>query len=222
MTQRTALVTGASRGIGKAVAEALRASGAKVLAPARAELELGSEASISAYLSSLKEPVDILVNNAGINRLGASHEVKAGDFEETLRINLMAPFKLAAALGQGMKQRGWGRIVNISSIWGLVVRERRVTYAASKAGVIGLTRALAVELAPHGVLVNSIAPGYINTELTKQNNSPAEIEAISKAIPMGRLGEPAEIAELVAFLCSERNTYLTGQVLACDGGYTCK
>src|SRR6185295_10930291 len=100
--------------------------------------------------------------------------------------------------------------------------ERRVSYTASKAAVNGMTRSLAVELAPHGVLVNALAPGYVDTELTRRNNSPREIAAFTAAIPQGRMGKPREIAEAALFLCSEANSYMTGQVVALDGGYTCK
>lgn len=218
---RTALVTGGSRGIGAAVVKRLEATGVRVLAPPRTELDLASPASIDAWLSKAPQPIDILVNNAGINRLGASDEVTAADLAETLQVDLVAPFRLSAALGQAMKARRWGRIVQISSIWGRVARERRVSYAAAKSGLEGFTRALAVELGGAGVLVNAVAPGYVDTELTRKNNSPEEIQKIEGTIPLGRLGSPAEIAECVAFLCSEENAYMTGQVLVVDGGFTC-
>jgi len=219
---RRALVTGGSRGIGAAIVRRLREGGADVLSPARSELDLNSPRSVSSFLSSLEHPIDILVNNAGVNFPEPACETSQERFEEVLQVNLMAPLRLAASLAEGMKSKRWGRIVNISSIWGLVARERRAAYAASKSGLIGLTRALALELAPHGILANSIAPGYVDTELTRKNNSPAELADISRAIPLGRLAEPAEIAECVAFLCSEGNSYITGQVLVVDGGFTCK
>jgi 3-oxoacyl-[acyl-carrier protein] reductase len=222
MKGRTALVTGASRGIGAAIAARLREGGAKVLTPTRSEMDLSSEPSIDAYVSSLKEPVDVLVNNAGINMLGGAGEIPAGQFAQVLQTNLVGPLRLAGALAAGMKARRYGRIVNLSSIWSVVTRERRVTYSASKAAINGLTRALALELAPHGVLVNAVAPGYVDTELTRRNNSEQDLKAIAEAVPLGRLADPKELAECVAFLCSERNSYLTGQVLVVDGGYTCR
>jgi len=176
---------------------------------------------MDAYLSTLNERIDILVNNAGINKLSSGQEVTDADLYETLQVNLAAPLRLIRALSPRMVENNYGRIINISSVWSVVSKQRRVTYSMSKAGLNALTRSLAVELAPHNVLVNAVAPGFVNTELTSQNNSLEEIEAISRLIPMGRLAEPAEIAELVFFLCSERNSYITGQTLLVDGGFSC-
>ena len=214
-------MTGAARGIGFAIADRLRQEGVTVLAPDRSCLDLSSSASMDAYLSTLNERVDILVNNAGINKLSSGQEVTDADLYETLQVNLAAPLRMIRALSPRMAENNYGRIVNISSVWSVVSKQRRVTYSMSKAGLNALTRSLAVELAPHNVLVNAVAPGFVNTELTSQNNSPQEIEAISRLIPVGRLAEPAEIAELVFFLCSERNSYVTGQTLFADGGFTC-
>ena len=115
----------------------------------------------------------------------------------------------------------FGRIVNISSIWSLVSKPGRLSYSVSKDGLNGFTRALAVEVAQYNILVNTIAPGFVNTDLTRQNNSPEDIEEICKKIPLGRLAEPDEIERFVAFLCSDTNSYLTGQCLVMDGGFTC-
>ena len=221
MSQRTALVTGASRGIGKAIAEQLIKDGVKVICPSRQELDLSSNLAIDTYLSDLHEPIDILVNNAGINRLGDIIDFANNDLSDTIQLNLVAPIRFTKGMVPMMIQHKYGRIVNISSIWSFVSKPRRLTYTVSKSGLNGFTRSLAVELAPYNILVNGIAPGYVNTELTQKNNSEVDLEIISNAIPLQRLAEPGEIAQYVSFLCSERNTYMTGQVLVIDGGYSC-
>ncbi len=223
MNGRRALVTGASRGIGAAIAARFREAGAEVLTPSRSELDLLSNESIRAYLAALREPVEIVVNNAGINPLAGSTEVRDRDLHQVLQVNLVAPIHLIAGVVPGMKARHYGRIVNISSIFGgAVAKERRLAYSASKAAIVGLTKALAVELASSEILVNAVAPGYVNTELTRQNNSPRDLELIQQTIPLQRLAEAEEIAEVVAFLCSRKNSYITGQTLFVDGGFTCR
>ena len=222
MMSHTALVTGASRGIGAAIAGRLLREGVKVLTPPQSEMELLSDASIDAYLAALDEPIDILVNNAGINRLASGIEVTDDNIRETLQVNLLAPMRLIRGLAPQMRARRYGRIVNISSLWSVVSKPRRLPYATSKAGLNGMTRTLAVELAPHNVLVNAVAPGYVHTELTRQNNTEQELEAIRQTIPMQRLAEPEEIARVVSFLCSEENSYITGQTILVDGGFTCQ
>jgi 3-oxoacyl-[acyl-carrier protein] reductase len=219
---RVALVTGAGRGIGRAIAERLREDGALVLAPSRAELDLLSNESIDRWCAALAQPVDVLVNDAGVNPLASAAEFTDADLGQTVQVNLLAPMRLARALTPGMARRGWGRVVNVSSIWSGVAKPRRFVYATTKAGLNGMTRALAVELAGSGVLVNAVAPGYVNTELTARNNPPEELARIAETIPVGRLAEPHEIAEVVAFLCSARNGYLTGQTIFVDGGFTCR
>lgn len=221
MTRKTALVTGASRGIGKAIAEQLKKDGVRLLVPPRKELDLLSNRSIDLYLEALTEPVDILVNDAGINRLVDFTVFSDADLEDTIQINLIAPIRLTRGLIPGMMRRKYGRIVNISSIWSVISKPGRLTYSVSKSGLNAFTRSLAVEVAAYNILVNTVAPGYVNTELTRQNNTEQDLQNIRKMIPMQRLAEPEEIARLVAFLCSEENTYLTGQCLVIDGGYTC-
>jgi NAD(P)-dependent dehydrogenase (short-subunit alcohol dehydrogenase family) len=222
MRQRTALVTGAARGIGAAIAESLRQQDVRVLDAGRAEMDLSDPASITAWLGRHGGEVDILVNNAGINVLNDVEAITPEDWSAMVQVDLTAPLQLLQGVAPGMRVRGWGRIVNISSIFGVVTRERRGAYSAVKAGLNGLTRTAAVELAPYGILVNSVCPGYVATDLTRQNNSPADLEKIEATIPMGRLAEPEEIARFVGWLCSEANTYLTGQTILVDGGFTCR
>jgi NAD(P)-dependent dehydrogenase (short-subunit alcohol dehydrogenase family) len=221
MVKRTALITGASRGIGAAVKERLETDGITLIMPGRKELDLLSNASIEAYLATLDRPIDILINNAGINFLAGIEDISSDKLEAMLQVNLVAPIRLTQGIISRMKANKYGRVVNISSIFGIVSRERRLMYTATKSGLIGITKTLAIELAPFNILVNAVAPGYVMTELTKQNNTEQELEKISKTIPMGRLAQPSEIAEVVEFLCSEKNSYITGQTIIVDGGFTC-
>jgi len=218
---RTALVTGASRGIGAAIVAQFRNDGYRVLAPTRAELDLTYNSSIDSYLSRLKHPVDILVNDAGINRVAALEAMTLEDVEETFQINLLAAFRLTQELAPVMRLNNFGRVVNISSIWSVVSHLGRTSYAMSKSALNAMTRSLAVELAPDNVLINAVAPGYVMTDLTRENNTAVDIEKICRMIPANRLAEPNEIAFVVSFLCSEQNSYLTGQTVIVDGGYTC-
>jgi 3-oxoacyl-[acyl-carrier protein] reductase len=222
MKGKTALITGASRGIGNAIARLFLEQGARLLTPTRQELDLSHNDSVDRYCTQLDRQVDIIVNNAGINVLAAADEFTDIELAKMLQVNLVAPMRLVRSLSPGMAQRGYGRIVNISSIWSGVSKPRRFLYSTTKAGVNGMTRALAVELALSGVLVNAVAPGFVNTELTKQNNSEEAISQILASIPVGRLAEPKEIAEVVAFLSSQRNNYITGQTIFVDGGFTCQ
>jgi NAD(P)-dependent dehydrogenase (short-subunit alcohol dehydrogenase family) len=221
MKARTALVTGASRGIGRAIAAELQRRGMTVLTPARSELDLGDDASIARYAAGLAQTVTVLVNDAGVNFIAPLESLEDGKVRETLQVNLLAPLRLIRLLAPAMAKEGYGRIVNISSIFSVVSRPGRVSYSISKAGLDALTRSLALELAPRGILVNGVAPGYVDTELTRRNNAPGEIRRIEGTIPLGRLARVDEIAALVGFLCSEENGYLTGQTILVDGGYTC-
>lgn len=219
---RTALVTGASRGIGSAIAQRLMADGYNVLVPTRQEMDLESNTSIASYLSQIKDRIDILVNDAGINRIAALRDIQDRDVDDTLQINLIAPLRIIREVSPHMQKNRFGRILNISSLWSIVSRVGRTSYAMSKAALNGMTRSLALELAPYNILVNAVAPGYVLTDLTRQNNSAVELDAIRKTIPLQRLAEPQEIANVVAFLCSEQNTYLTGQTIVVDGGFICQ
>ncbi|WP_462162038.1 SDR family NAD(P)-dependent oxidoreductase [Microcystis aeruginosa] len=205
------------------MASLLEDQGVEVIAPTRDVLDLSRMESIAAYIASEQgKGFDIIINNAGINLLNELTHVKDEDWQIMLQVNLTAPMALIRGFSPYMKAQKWGRIVNISSIFSLVTRENRSAYSATKAGLNGLTRTAAVELAPYGILVNAVCPGYVETELTFVNNSPEQLAAITATIPLQRLAQPHEIAKLVSFLCSEENTYLTGQNLVIDGGFTCK
>jgi len=221
MKGKVALVTGGSRGIGKAVCEVLRARGAEVLSPSRQELDLSSGRSIEDYFKRLDKRVQILINNAGVNNIQGCLEIEESNLCASLQINLLAPLLVSGKVIPSMRAAGYGRIVNISSVWSVVTKPGRLVYSMTKAGLNAVTRSWALELAEDNILVNSVAPGYVNTELTKKNNTPAEIDKIRETIPAKRLAEPSEIAEIVAFLSSSANSYMTGQIIIADGGYTC-
>ena len=222
MKKKTALVTGASRGIGKSIKESLLNEQIEVLSPSRNELDLSSSESIDNFLANLSMPIDILVNNAGILKVGLYNELSSDDFQEILQINVIAPFKIISGVVESMKQKKFGRIINISSIWGQKSREGRSIYSSSKAALDALTKSLALEFASYNVLINSVAPGYVDTELITKYNTDLELEKIKKTIPIQRFAKKIEISGLVKFLCSEENSYITGQIVTIDGGYICK
>ena len=218
---RKALITGASRGIGKAIKELFEEKGLKVYAPTREEMDLSSNDSIANYINSLTEDIDILINNAGINDLAGMDELNDDLIQSMMQVNLLSQLKLIELLSKPMKKNNYGRIVNIASIWCDFSKERRLLYSIAKAGVKGLTTASAVELSKYNVLVNAIAPGFVNTEMTSQNNTPEQIKELAEALPVKRLAQPKEIAEIIYFLASEQNSFMTGQTIFADGGFSC-
>ena len=222
MERKTALVTGSSRGIGKSIKEILSKDGIDIISPSRDDLDLSSPKSIDDFLSQLTTHIDIVINNAGILKVGQHDEISTDDFHEVFQVNVVAPFKIISGVIEDMKHQKFGRIVNISSIWGQKSKEGRTLYSSSKAALDALTRSLAIEFASYNILINSVAPGYIETDMLKQYNTEKELSTIRDKIPMKRFGKKIEIAELVKFLCSENNSYITGQILTIDGGYVCK
>ena len=220
--QYTALVTGGARGIGRAIVEELQTSGVSVLAPSRRELDLAAAQSVERWLLSHRDDkIDILVNNAGTNVLNAVTDIDLATWEAMVQVNLAAALRLVQTFAPTMVVRGWGRILNLSSIFSLVTRERRAAYSMTKAALNALTRSAAVEYGPGGVLVNALAPGYVDTDLTRQNNSSEALAQICGSIPLRRMASVAELAKIAGFLVSEANSYLTGQVVVVDGGFTC-
>jgi 3-oxoacyl-[acyl-carrier protein] reductase len=216
---RRALITGGSRGIGLEIAKLMKTRAYEVFTPDRAELDLSSTESIDKYFS-IDRKFDILVNNAGINFVAPLTEIADERWSDVMAVNLAAPMKIIKEVVPHMKSSRWGRIVNVSSVFSHVTREGRAAYSASKSGLNGLTRAAAVEFGQQGILVNAVCPGYVDTDLTRKNNSSEEIAQIVSAIPLGRMAQATEIAELVEFLCSEKNTYITGQMITADGGFS--
>ena len=221
--KRIALVTGGSKGIGKAVCEKLEALGYVVAAPAHCELDLSSSESVKAFLELHKNDVyDVIINNAGINDINDIEMVTDEEIERAMQINLVSPLKILRKFVTAMKEKRYGRIVNIGSIWGIVSKRGRVVYSMTKHGIHGITKTLAVELAEYNILVNTICPGYTLTELTYKNNSEEQIRNIEKDIPIQRMARPDEIADAIIYFAQDRNTYITGQLIAVDGGFTSK
>jgi acetoacetyl-CoA reductase len=234
---RVALVTGGTRGIGRAIVERLKADGMQVAAgysgndEAAAECaktlgimvvkgNVGSFADCQHAVEAIEKelgPIDVLVNNAGITRDGVFHKMNSEQWSEVIRVNMDSLFNMTRQVIEGMRDRGWGRIVNISSINGQKGQMGQTNYSAAKAGMIGFTKALALENARKGVTVNCIAPGYIDTEMV-QAVPEKVLEGIIAQIPVGRLGKGEEIADMVAFLAGERAGYVTGTTLALNGG----
>ena len=217
--KKNILITGGSRGIGKAIRDALESEGINCICPSRNELDISNSRSIESFFSSLEVDIHGLVNNAGINILNPIEAINEKDTEEMIRVNLIAPLKLIQYAVKGMKNKKSGKIVNISSIWGVRSKEHRSLYSLTKFGLNGVTRSLARELGPDNILINSVAPGYVNTEMTSQNVPEILKKEIVKDIPLGRFAGPDEIAKLVLFLLSDQNTYITGQTMVIDGGF---
>jgi len=239
---RVALVTGGGRGIGRAIAVRLAEGGAKVTIAYRtndaaaeetAELvrdvgaggelfkrDVSSPEDIEALVKGVGEafgPVEILVNNAGTTRDNIMLRMKDAEFDEVLRTNLKGTYLCTRAALRGMVRARWGRIVNISSVVGLLGNAGQANYAASKAGIIGFTKSVAREVAGRGITVNAVAPGYVETELTGSLSENMKGQIMGQ-VPMGRFGKPQEIAEVVAFLAGDGAGYVTGQTISVDGG----
>ncbi len=230
---RTALVTGGSRGIGKAIAAELAGAGASVVLGYRSGAEeakaVASDIGGRAVQADVSKPddarrlveeagdIDILVNNAGVTRDGLLARMSDEDWDVVLGTNLGGTFNTCRAAARGMMKRRGGSIVNISSIVGIHGNPGQTNYSASKAGIIGFTKALARELGSRGVRANVVAPGYVTTRLTTE--LPEELQTAMLAnTPLGRLGEPEDIAGAVRFLCSDEASFVTGEVLLVDGG----
>ena len=233
LSERIVLVTGGTRGIGYAIAEAFLEQEAEVHVTGTKEVGKGPHGSIyyscdfkntgsfENFCDSLKQlGIDVLINNAGINKTGAFAELSPEDFLSIQQVNLYSAFRLIQAVLPGMMSKSWGRIVNITSIFSIVSKEFRAPYSASKFGMDGMTASLAAEVAESGVLVNSVAPGFIDTELTRKVLGEQGMQEMATKVPIGRMGNPEEVARLVLWLASNENTFVSAQNIAIDGGFT--
>jgi len=243
-SNRTALITGATRGIGKSISDTLYQAGANLILTGTKieeinrlnvenkkkginnveyiQADFSNEASIKCFLNKLEEyhQIDICINNAGINIINDFTNTSFEDFKWIHQMNLIMPYRILKVVGPKMIAANYGRIVNVASIWSVITRPGRSLYTSSKNALVGLTKTLAVEWASSNVLVNAVSPGFTMTELTRTTNTQEQLKAIEKQIPANRMAQPQEIATLIAFLCSDLNTYLTGQNIVIDGGYT--
>ena len=239
---KVVLITGASKGIGAQLADDFGRLKAKMILTAAHregfnrikefvhkkkykadcyQLDFTDAASIQEFLDCLQryQQIDVCVNNAGINEVALIEQAREEAWDDIFDVNLKGPFLLMRALASKMKKRRYGRIINVSSIFGVVTREKRSIYSASKSGLLGLTRTTAVELARYNVLVNAVSPGFVWTDLTRRILSKKEALSLTKQIPCGRMANPQDISKVVLFLASEYNSYIVGQNIIVDGGY---
>jgi NAD(P)-dependent dehydrogenase (short-subunit alcohol dehydrogenase family) len=248
LTNRVALVTGGSRGLGQTIAAALAQAGADVAITSRDPNGRDATAAAEAIASSTGRrvtafglnvtnaddiprlvadveaalgPIDILVNNAGLNIRGASQDLSEADWDAVLDTNLKGPFMLARAIGPAMVKRGWGRVINVSSVLSAIALAGRAPYCSSKSGLIGLTRVLALEWAGTGVTANALCPGAFGTEMNRPLlDDPVKYQEFVRKIPMGRWGEVEELAGAIVFLASPASSYVTGSAVFVDGGWS--
>lgn len=244
-SNQVVLITGATRGIGRTTARLLAEAGAKLIITGTRQSSLNAvkqyfeengvstdhhylavdfadTVSTSDFLEALRkfDKIDVCINNAGINIIKQLPETTDEDYDRLLTINLKAPYQVTKVVAEIMKHNNYGRIVNISSIWGVITKPKRSLYTASKHGLLGLTKTIAVEYAPYNICVNAVSPGFTLTELTRNSLSDKEMEDLSMQIPSQKMAETEDIAHAIIYLSSQLNTYLTGQNLVVDGGFT--
>lgn len=242
-SNKTVLITGGTRGIGKKIADDLLGLGANLILtgthPEEIEklnldakgkdltatyfaVDLLKPEQLDAFIKELEQfpKIDCLINNAGINRLNYIQNAIASDWDDMLAVNLTAPFKLLNAISPRMIRNNFGRIVNIASIFSKISKEKRTVYSATKFGIHGLTVGVSNDLARHNILVNTVSPGFVLTDLTRQNISESEMQILAEQVPAKRLAQTSDISNVVVFLLSDLNQYLTGQNIIVDGGFT--
>ena len=239
-SNKTVIVSGGTRGIGAALVKLFFNCNAQVIATgtdletieklnAQSEdrikylhLDFASNQSVKACISNIVklEKIDVLINNAGVNKIDSIDRIEEDDWDWINHINLRGPFLITKAVSGIMKKTGQGKIVNISSIFGVISKSKRAAYSTTKWGLIGFTKAVALDLAPYNILVNAVSPGFVDTQLTRSILGEKGIKEITETIPQKRLATVEEIAKTVVYLASDHNTYITGQNIIVDGGFT--
>lgn len=218
-SNKNILVTGGTGGIGTAIAALFDQFKGNVIVTNSKLADFKYTEDIITLLNELPN-IDICVNCAGINIINELHNIKEEDFDDIMHVNVKAPFLISKHVAEHMKKQKNGKIVNVSSIWGDKTISGRLCYTTSKSALIGMTKTLAVELAKYNIQVNTISPGFTNTKLTRNILSKDQINELVSKVPMGRMADPIEIARIVMFLCSKQNTYITGQNIVVDGGFS--
>lgn len=243
LEDRWALITGGTRGIGAAIADIFADAGANVIITGTTQegvakkveaLKANATGTVDGWVADLADQksldaacerilslpeLHVLVNNAGINRIFPIDEITAEDLDQINALNLRAPTILTRDVSHLMKKQYWGRILNIASIWSVITKPGRAMYTSSKSGLVGLTKSTAVDLAPYNILANALSPGFTLTDLTKSTLPADEQKRIEAQIPLQRFAEPFEMARVALFLCSDLNSYITGQNIVVDGGF---
>ena len=240
-TNKTVVVTGGTRGVGAAIVQLFQECNAEIIATGTnldnlkrlnekssdkrtkyTHLDFISDDSVQNFLRYIEKlgRIDVLINNAGVNKIDAIHEISDNDWDWINEVNLRGPFLITRSVSKIMKKQGYGKIVNIASVFSIVSRAKRAAYSTTKWGLVGFTKAIAHDLAPHNILVNAVSPGFVDTELTRRILGEKEIEKLVSSIPQKRLADAGEIAKAILFLTSDHNTYITGQNIIVDGGFT--
>ena len=240
-TNKTVVVTGGTRGVGAAIVQLFQECNAEIIATGTnldnlkrlnekssdkrikyTHLDFISDDSVQDFLGYIEKlgRIDVLINNAGVNKIDSIHEISENDWDWMNEVNLRGPFLITRSVSKIMKKQGYGKIVNIASVFSIVSRAKRAAYSTTKWGLVGFTKAIAHDLAPHNILVNAVSPGFVDTELTRRILGEKEIEKLVSSIPQKRLADAGEIAKAILFLTSDHNTYITGQNIIVDGGFT--
>ena len=238
---KTVIITGGTRGIGKSLVKIFTDVGANVIITGTkkynsvnldllknnskiqySQLDYSSDKSVKQFIHLVSDldRVDVLINNAGVNKIDNISKISVDDWDWINTINLKGPFLLTQVVSEIMKKQKSGKIINIASIFSVISKVKRAVYSATKWGLIGFTKAVALELAPFNIQVNAVSPGFVDTDLTRKILGLENMKQLEETIPQGRLANPDEIANVVLFLCSAQNTYITGQNIVVDGGFT--